>query len=202
MARTLCRNHYNIWRRQRPDSQGCSIAGCDGAFQAREWCDAHYKRWLKTGDPEGVTARPRPSELQRFLSKVNKDGPIPAYAPHLGPCWLWTASQSGNGYGQFYYSGRIGKAHRFAYEALAEPIPAGLDLDHLCRIRHCVNPAHLEPVTRRENILRGETLPSANARKVACSKGHPYDEKNTRVTKRGYRRCRICEDERKTNRKR
>jgi hypothetical protein len=73
-----------------------------------------------------------------------------------GGCWYWMAGLFRGGYGQFRF-GRNTRAHRVAYEALVGEIPAGLDLDHLCRVRHCVNPEHLEPVTRKENIRRGET---------------------------------------------
>jgi hypothetical protein len=70
-------------------------------------------------------------------------------------CWLWTAAISPNGYGKFMVSGRPVNAHRLVYQLTVGPIPDGLDLDHLCRVRHCVNPDHLEPVTRSENLLRG-----------------------------------------------
>jgi len=87
-------------------------------------------------------------------------------------CWLWTASLNAGGYGQFA-SGSIGTrlAHRWRWEMENGPVPEGLELDHLCRVRHCVNPAHLEPVTRRENLLRGETLTAKNAAADALPEG-------------------------------
>lgn len=83
-------------------------------------------------------------------------------------------------------------AHRLAYEFSKGLIPEGKTLDHLCRVRHCVNPDHLEPVSRGENVLRGVSPSAINARKTHCSKGHDYNEENTKYLRRGNRRCRIC----------
>lgn len=70
-------------------------------------------------------------------------------------CWLWTGSRTTKGYGHLLVDGRFTQAHRLAYELEVGPIASGLVIDHLCRVRHCVNPAHLEPVTNRENLRRG-----------------------------------------------
>jgi hypothetical protein len=80
-----------------------------------------------------------------------------------------------------------GSAHRWAYEAFVGPIPEGLEIDHLCRNRACVNPAHLDPVTHQENMSRGKA-----ARMTHCHKGHPFDEANTRMEAYGSRRCKEC----------
>lgn len=125
---------------------------------------------------------------ERFWAKVDKNGP--------GGCWLWTAGTS-KGYGQF-----LNGAHRVSYEMLVGPIPEGLHIDHLCRVRACVNPDHLEPVTRKENILRGVGAPAVNARKTHCSQGHPYNDENTYAYtyangKESRRDCRACQRERK-----
>ncbi|TDD77726.1 HNH endonuclease [Actinomadura rubrisoli] len=81
--------------------------------------------------------------------------------------------------------------HRFVYESLVGPIPEGLVLDHLCRVRACCNPAHLEPVTDRVNILRGASITAANARKTHCDHGHEFTSQNT-YRHRGRRLCRAC----------
>lgn len=86
-------------------------------------------------------------------------------------CWEWTRYREG-GYGRLKRHGRHVLAHRFFYETCFGPVPAGLDLDHLCRNRWCVNPDHLEPVTRRENVLRGAGLAAMGARKTHCDRGH------------------------------
>lgn len=128
----------------------------------------------------------------RFWSKVDKDGPVPAARPDLGPCWLWTAAQTGGGYGYFRVNGRSVRAHRFAYELLVGPVPVGLELDHLCRVLACINPDHMEPVTHQVNILRGIGEVARNARKTCCPQGHPYDAENTYWSRRGGRHCRAC----------
>ena len=131
---------------------------------------------------------------ERFWAKVDKNGP--------GGCWLWTASTLGGGYGQFRSrTVRLSPyAHRIAYELLVGPVPTGLELDHLCRVRHCVNPAHLEPVSHRENLRRGASVsgrlwsgPRPNTLITHCPKGHAYDETNTRHY-RGGRVCRACDN--------
>lgn len=107
-------------------------------------------------------------------------------------CWIWRGSTSTVGYGQFHVWGRLVTAHRFVYELYVGPIPEGLVLDHLCRNRQCVNPAHLEPVTHRINILRGEGAGARNAAKEECPRGHPLTPENVRPSPRGFRRCSTC----------
>lgn len=141
--------------------------------------------------PKGIY--PRPSREARFWKCVNKNGPIPSYRPELGPCWIWTAATHG-GYGTFWYENHTkSQAHRFAYELLVGPIPDDLQLDHLCRVHGCVNPAHLEPVTSKINCLRGESFAAINATKTHCSYGHAFDSTNTKERKSGGRDCRICQ---------
>jgi hypothetical protein len=109
------------------------------------------------------------------------------------PCLVWTAYTLYNGYGRFGVSSKIHYAHRVAYGAAFGEIPAGLVLDHLCRVRACVNATHLEPVTNRENILRGETIMAANVAKTHCPQGHEYNSENTLVNPpNGRRRCASC----------
>lgn len=139
-----------------------------------------------------VTSDPEP----RFWAKVEK----------TADCWVWTGAVKETGYGCFIDHGNhMVRAHRFAYESMRGPIPEGLDLDHLCHVRdsscaggtsclhrRCVNPSHLEPVTHRENLLRGLSPSADNARKTTCKNGHPYDIQNTYYKLNGGRSCRAC----------
>lgn len=113
-------------------------------------------------------------------------------APQEDGCWIWKGRINYAGYGQTYWEGRAWYIHRAVWVDVNGPVPDGLDLDHLCRVRSCCNPAHLEPVTRAENVRRGK-LHLVNGSKTACPQGHPYDEANTRYNKDGSRACRLCE---------
>lgn len=107
-------------------------------------------------------------------------------------CWEWFHYIEPSGYAKLWIDRRAVMAHRFSYEFHIGPIPDGLEIDHLCRVRHCVNPYHLEPVTTAENVRRmtAHRTPYQNLRD-ACPNGHPYDEANTILTKTG-RACSIC----------
>lgn len=141
--------------------------------------------------PKGIY--PKPLAEVRFWSKVNKDGPIPACCPDLGPCWEWTAGKDKDGYGKFFLHGRDERAHRVVYAWRdGRSIDEGLTLDHLCRNTSCVNVSHLESVTIRENILRGTGPPAINARKTHCRQGHPFSGDNLWARRRGGRACRTC----------
>ena len=127
--------------------------------------------------------RPRPA-IERFREQfVKSDG-----------CWQWTGATQANGYGRFGLGGRNGKvvlAHRFAYEQYVGPIPDGLTIDHLCRNTSCVNPGHMEPVTREENARRG----NPHVDKTHCDRGHELTPENvytspSRPTVRDCRKCR------------
>ena len=158
----------------------CQVEECRTPAYVRGWCGPHYKRWKRYGDPTaGGPYVDRSPDPDRFFAKVNRSG----------ECWLWTGSLASGGYGSFYERAgkRKWKAHRFSYELAYGPVPAGLDLDHLCRVRHCVNPAHLEPVTRSQNLRRGES--STRSR---CPYGHEFTPENTHLTKQGWRQCRAC----------
>lgn len=121
---------------------------------------------------------------ERFWSKADRSG-----GP--GACWPWQACTRADGYGASWNGQKSDVAHRIAYRLAIGPIPAGLTLDHLCRNRACVNPDHLEPVTQRTNVLRGEGITARLLKRTHCSKGHPWDEANT-LWYRGTRRCRRC----------
>lgn len=134
---------------------------------------------------------------ERFWGKVNK----------TETCWLWTGAIDSNGYGMFRLATSAGvRAHTLSWVHAHGPVPDGLELDHLCRVRHCLNPAHLEPVTSGENTRRG-TIAAVNteraARRTHCVNGHPWDEENTYVVKaKGWRMCRACARERARERSR
>lgn len=123
--------------------------------------------------------------LNLFISKIAED-------KETG-CWNWTAYVAPNGYGQFCAGGKLAYAHRYIAEYLNRNIPRTLDVDHVCRNRACCNPAHLEIVTRKTNLLRGETIPAFKASQTHCSRGHllaganVYQTPSTRT-----RQCRTC----------
>ena len=136
------------------------------------------------------------------MEKVDKDGPIGGHRPDLGKCWIWTAAMNRHGYGVFRV-GRPRHAHRVSYEMLIEPIPDGLEIDHICRVRACVNPEHLEPKTHLENMNAPGSLVvgplSFQGAKTHCPKGHEYTSDNCYI-RVGKRDCRACDRERKRKR--
>jgi hypothetical protein len=108
-------------------------------------------------------------------------------------CWEWTAQRDPYGYGAIKVNGSKRGSHRVAFELIEGPIATGLQLDHLCRVRHCINPAHLEPVTPRENTMRGVAPSAVNAAKTRCGHGHEFTPENTYTTPLGGRACRACQ---------
>jgi len=109
-----------------------------------------------------------------------------------GKCWHWKGALTDRGYPSFWFDGRVDYAHRFAYLKFVGEIPAGKQIDHLCRNRDCVNPRHLEVVTQRVNMLRGECPSAVNARRTHCIRGHKLSGRNLYVTPTGKRQCREC----------
>lgn len=131
-----------------------------------------------------ATYRVRPPQ-ERFATKVDR------LADALWPCHLWTGACT-NGYGRFSLNGQDRLAHVVAWEWVHGPVPDGLELDHLCRRRNCVNVEHLELVTHVVNLHRGLTIPAANAVKTHCIHGHPLEGSNLYVRPDGSRECREC----------
>jgi hypothetical protein len=107
-------------------------------------------------------------------------------------CWLWTHPRE-DGYGRTQIGWTRKRAHVWAWEDARGPVPAGMVLDHLCRVRNCVNPDHLRVVTSAENTHApgSQAIAKAHAERTHCPHGHPYDAANTRID-RGKRRCRTC----------
>lgn len=114
-------------------------------------------------------------------------------------CWEWRGAKSNRGYGNFNYAGKTQHSHRLAYQTLVGPVDLGLELDHLCRNRACVNPAHLEAVTGRVNNLRGTSLAAQRSRRTHCPKGHALTGSNldpAELRRGGNRSCYTCALER------
>lgn len=134
--------------------------------------------------------KPYPSSdeiKQRLLDKIRIDDKT--------GCWIWTASIGGPGYGQLSVCGRPHAAHRLSYQVHVGEIPEGLFIDHLCRNRPCINPAHLEPVTHQVNMARGmggKAHAQRMRERTHCKKGHPLTPDNIQWAERGKRHCKIC----------
>lgn len=174
----------------------CTIDGCDREHEARGYCNSHYQRWYKYGDP----LHQFPTVEERFWARADQSG---------GPdaCWPWLGTLHSSGRTGYGWTGKE-LAHRQAYRYAVGSIPAGHELDHTCHTaaalagecegnacahRLCVNPAHLEPVTHRENALRGMAPGSITFRTNECQRGHRLEGANLYVVPRtGARRCLAC----------
>lgn len=128
-----------------------------------------------------------PADVVRLMSKVTTGS----------GCWDWTGSFSPLGYARFSTTNGPRAAHRLVYEVFHGPVPPELDLDHLCSNRGCVNPAHLEPVSHQENLMRGDTIVARQAAQTHCVNGHEFTPENTRIRPySGGRACRACDRKR------
>lgn len=117
---------------------------------------------------------------------------IPIELSERTGCWLWRGHVRRDGYGAIQIGPRAYPAHRVFYAIKCGEIPEGKQLDHLCRVRNCCNPEHLEPVTARENIRRGQSEAASRAKRATCPAGHPLSGENLYVAPNGTRKCKTC----------
>ena len=130
----------------------CNIDGCGSPARARGWCPKHYTRWRTHGDPRGG-GRHYSTPEEAFAARTER----------RGECLIWTGAKNGDGYGQLRANGRVTKAHRYAWECENGPIPDGMEIDHICHNRACVNVDHLRLATHQQNSsnLAGATALSS-----------------------------------------
>lgn len=146
---------------------------------------------MSTNDGVGI----KPDRQQRFERiSLNTEEKFWSKVKKTKSCWLWTGTKTHNGYGQFYskINGNLFyRSHRFSFWLHRGFLDKKLTIDHLCRKRLCVNPSHLEQVSNRTNVLRGNGIPAKNYRKKNCKWGHPFSAPNLYMDQ-GFRRCRTC----------
>jgi hypothetical protein len=179
----MCSRHYHL-----AVTSPCSEEGCTEPSISHGLCSKHHTRWLRHGDASTVAFIKGDIEA-RFWSHVDRRAD--------DECWPWTGYVDDSGYGIFTVDGTQRPAHRWAYIHFVGPILDGLTVDHVkdwgCTRKDCVNfLTHLEVVTNRENILRGDGPAGVNARKTHCIHGHEFTSENTLVRKNGGRTCRTC----------
>jgi hypothetical protein len=190
-----CCMHYMRWKRHgvldTPRGVSlCKMTDCErDATAGKGLCRLHYGRLRRHGDPE-VRLVLRGEGLEaRFWAKVDREGSL----PDIGPCWPWTGYRRRTGYGIIQADNHGGtlQAHRVAYELCVEAIPEGMEIDHVCHNRSCVNPQHLRVVSHLGNMA---TASNPKRLKSLCPRGHPYDQ--VRLT--GARRCTQCDREKRS----
>ncbi len=169
---------------------GTMIAGREVVLTPQRPWNARLRR---SHTPTGVYQRKPKPLMDRFMRFVSPE-------PNTG-CWLWIGASNSTGYGFIAYRGNAYGAHRMSHELYKGPIPDGFEIDHLCRVKSCVNPDHLEAVLPRVNLLRS-TVQEVNRRlqlaKTHCPHGHPYSGDNLVIAKVKHTRsgtqriCRTC----------
>lgn len=160
----------------------CIIDGCDRQRYGHGWCRLHWGRWKRQGDPLALATFQGLTVEQRFLQYVDR----------TDSCWLWTGGINQHGYSKFWDGQKLTSGHRTSFALFVGPLVDGMEIDHLCRVRHCVNPAHLEQVTPRTNVVRSVSPAAINAAKTECASGHPLAGENLILSPEGYRYCREC----------
>lgn len=135
---------------------------------------------------------PRAVPPLREIAMIDPRVRLAAKTRREGDCILWLGTKDQNGYGQMFANGRLTRVHRLAYQWAKGPIPKGYEIDHLCRTRACVNPEHLEAVTRRTNVLRSLNQAAFQAQQTHCLRGHPLSGQNLYITPDARRQCRTC----------
>lgn len=170
--------------KNRPSKGVCAIEECERPQMARGWCQPHWKRWRKYGDPRTLYM---PRSLWERIER---------WTDRSGGCWVWTHWLDQDGYAHASYEGKRVRVHRWSWEQVNGPVPPGLELDHLCRTRGCVRPDHLQAVSHRENMMRGVAPSAVNAKKTQCKHGHPFSGENLILQIDGRRSCRTCTNRR------
>lgn len=175
----------------------CWVDGCPDSAIKWGMCPSHQKRWEE--EHPRIRTKLHASNEERFWIFVEESSTATCstWGSRLSGCKHWLSTLHDAGYGLFSLALPNGgrkmiRAHRYAYQLKHGLIPNKMDLDHLCRVRTCVNTDHLEPVTGAVNTLRGEGFSAVNARKTHCPEGHPLTGKNLVFGTRGSRQCRTC----------
>lgn len=165
----------------------CTIEGCTSPAPCKGMCQKHYKRMRRYGSTDDRRLTP----IDRLMARV-----VETAGPMATPCWITTYTPNRAGYVPLRTEGGKRKlCHTVTYEHFVGPIPDGLELDHLCRVRGCCNPAHLEAVTRRVNFLRSHHNSAITYRTDLCRNGHFMADAYVKSDNR--RECRICRDQRR-----
>lgn len=171
---------------------------CGKQAICRGFCSACYQRWYREQVAVGVIVpvRGRQTPEARFFAKVDKNGPVPAHYPELGPCWIWTAATTPAGYGQIVWNRKLWIASRFAYAYFIALFPEHLDVRHKCDNPPCVNPDHLILGTRLENMLDMKERGRAQRKDwLVCDHGHDLTLPGAIQYVAGKKRCGECHRE-------